>query len=191
MSYRPKVDATVQLLLEFLQQRFELRPDILETVRDQPLSEYFLYLEQVHTAAKAYIPNVIPRALHLRRIDRFAQEQYVADVRRESIEMLAGAFLIFQRFRKTGAQLEQLTRTFGDRMVEVLDDNAYKPGWSDLPVSWFWLRMEDELAELRAVVVSYECGDPVGWEPVVKEAIDVANFAMMVLDNLEQLAETK
>lgn len=64
-------------------------------------------------------------------------------------------------------------------MEEKLSGADHKPHWSRLPYGYLLSRLLDELSELN-IAVSY------GYTPVLiaRECADVANFAMMIADNL-------
>lgn len=67
---------------------------------------------------------------------------------------------------------------FSKEMEQVLFDNIDKGGWQDCPFSYLIQRLEEEVKELRESLMDR---DP---EDVVHEAADVANFAMMIADNV-------
>jgi len=186
-KHQTKVAVTMRRLRNALAYRFDVPDEIQRLILEQPLSDYFLYLEKVHIDAKELIPKVQPPGLGITRQDSTSTRRYRQNLAKACVEILAATFLMFRKFRPDELSLVDAVAQFGQKMDAVLQQNSYKRGWGDLPVSWFWLRMEDELAELRAVVIQFESGEPIGWEPVVKEAIDVANFSLMVLDVLELL----
>lgn len=60
----------------------------------------------------------------------------------------------------------------------------HRPHWKNIAIDFLFSRLEEEVRELRA---SIDAGDR---KEVVREAADVANFAMMIADN-EQWAGTR
>ena len=58
-----------------------------------------------------------------------------------------------------------------------------KSGWKDCNISWLISRLEEELIELKH---AFDNCDP---ESVIAESIDVANFTMMIYDNLTKESE--
>jgi NTP pyrophosphatase (non-canonical NTP hydrolase) len=67
---------------------------------------------------------------------------------------------------------------FATQMEKRLRENDHKPGWKSESPVWLVERAGDEHQELYNAVSSRS--GPDGW--VVREAADVANFAMMVAD---------
>ncbi len=66
---------------------------------------------------------------------------------------------------------------FFQAMVAKLDANSHKRGWEHCEYQYLSMRLTQEREELRRAI---ERGAPV--EEVIREAADVANFAMMVAD---------
>ena len=71
---------------------------------------------------------------------------------------------------------------FASQMEKKLRDNDNKPGWSDEPRDYFTARIMDELNELTYTLHR----NPNNRDAAIKECVDIANFAMMLADNLEQ-----
>lgn len=65
---------------------------------------------------------------------------------------------------------------FASAMESTLKANDHKGGWEDETSSWLFRRLLDETGELRRAVFS---GDRIATKD---EAVDVANFAMMIYD---------
>jgi NTP pyrophosphatase (non-canonical NTP hydrolase) len=82
---------------------------------------------------------------------------------------------------------------FGAAMLQKLIDNSQKTGWGDCTDRWLLGRIKQETDELRRALYRYRRqvrvmpeGEPsIGRlrAAVVKEAADVANFALMLADN--------
>jgi NTP pyrophosphatase (non-canonical NTP hydrolase) len=70
--------------------------------------------------------------------------------------------------------------TFADAMEAKLRANDHKSHWSNADLQYLSMRLTQEREELRRAV---ENGDP---DEVLKEAADVANFAMMVADKVRR-----
>lgn len=84
--------------------------------------------------------------------------------------------LEFQRL-KPRAFIRPEVKDFAALMEQKLKANDHKPGWKNDSFRALFRRLEQEMRELR------ECPD----EFVIDEAIDVANFAMMIADNAENV----
>ena len=69
---------------------------------------------------------------------------------------------------------------FAKQMMERLVDNEDKGHWEDEANSYLIDRIGDELGELKDALVN---GDSEG---AIKEAADLANFAMMIADNMRK-----
>lgn len=70
---------------------------------------------------------------------------------------------------------------FADAMEAQLAANDHKGGWRGISPAWLLTRLVQELGELRRAVTKYELY-PGHRAAVVREAADVANFAMMIAD---------
>lgn len=70
---------------------------------------------------------------------------------------------------------------FSATMECVLRDNDHKGGWDDCDLSWLYKRLKEEVEELGEVLLS---GDE---RAITKEAADVANFAMMIASNVNNI----
>jgi len=68
-------------------------------------------------------------------------------------------------------------------MESILRVNDYKGGWTGESHSALYERMRDELEELRKAIVAGKEMD------AIKECCDLANFAMMLYDNLIKRAK--
>jgi len=84
---------------------------------------------------------------------------------------------------------------FAQLMERVLRDNDHKGGWKDMEAADLLKRLRDETKELAQAIESQavRCGCrsadecrhglfAAGSTDIVREAVDVANFAMMVAD---------
>jgi hypothetical protein len=74
---------------------------------------------------------------------------------------------------------------FSDAMEQSLRANDWKGGWKDCSTRYLFRRLQQELAELELSLNTQQHSNL-----VAGEAVDVANFAMMIADregNLEQL----
>lgn len=68
-----------------------------------------------------------------------------------------------------------------NRLDEELRENDHKGGWENEPIDWLLDRLEEEAKELY-----YATGSPGSAEKIIHEAADVANFAMMIADNIRR-----
>ncbi|WP_217647716.1 hypothetical protein [Alicyclobacillus macrosporangiidus] len=66
---------------------------------------------------------------------------------------------------------------FAEQMSGKLDENAHKGGWNRCDPWWLLGRLREEAAELQAAMMN-----PGAPEVIIREAADVANFAMMIAD---------
>ena len=87
-------------------------------------------------------------------------------------------------------ELRESVRRFAEEMEKVLRANDHKEGWEELTNDCLIESLEEELNELHNLFYHREAHlDPSDTYPeidlkaVVHEAIDVANFAMMLYDN--------
>ena len=79
---------------------------------------------------------------------------------------------------------------FAAVMEEKLIANDHKGGWGECSLDWLLNRLRQETGELaREVEVLKATLDPKAVERVLREAADVANFAMMVSDNAQAYLE--
>lgn len=74
-------------------------------------------------------------------------------------------------------ELRPEVQWFAELMEFVLRANDHKPGWKADSEEALLDRLHEEVAELRTEILSEDRVDH-----VVKEAVDVANFAMMIAD---------
>lgn len=78
---------------------------------------------------------------------------------------------------------------FAEQMEGVLQDNEYKRGWQGMELQFLARRIGGELAELY-----HELTLPLGPdEAIIRECCGIANFAMMLADNvrLKHLIESR
>jgi NTP pyrophosphatase (non-canonical NTP hydrolase) len=86
---------------------------------------------------------------------------------------------------------------FGMQMSIKLDENDHKTGWESLTFGKLLTRLKQETGELERRIGPHRGIDPVGNTPedaanidideVIREAADVANFAMMIAVNADRL----
>jgi hypothetical protein len=63
-------------------------------------------------------------------------------------------------------------------MEKTLQENDHKTGWKDLSFQHLLERLRQELAELESAIIW-------GEDNAKQECTDIANFAMMIFDNLK------
>lgn len=84
--------------------------------------------------------------------------------------------------------------SFQGVMFEKLAANRHKGGWSQDTIARLLERLEGELVELRQALDTWSKAPPVtskeeeAARKVAREAADVANFAMMIADNVGGLS---
>jgi NTP pyrophosphatase (non-canonical NTP hydrolase) len=81
------------------------------------------------------------------------------------------------------AALRPVVEWFADRMEVQLRANDHKTGWLGHTFDSLRKRLDEEAYELRGAVK-----DNKGAAEIVREAADVANFAMMIADNARRAA---
>lgn len=75
--------------------------------------------------------------------------------------------------------IQKAVDNFSHAMVDTLNDNIHKGGWEEMSIQEIYCRLLDEVEELGQAIAS---GGYSSYIP--DEATDVANFAMMIFDNL-------
>lgn len=75
---------------------------------------------------------------------------------------------------------------FIEQMEHTLKDNDYKGGWERCSQDWLLARLIGEVGELALHRAEGE-----NERRIIKECTDVANFAMMIADNLRFIPEPK
>ena len=79
--------------------------------------------------------------------------------------------------RQGGVGTRESVKQFADAMEKVLARNDHKDGWEKCTNLYLIQRMIEEASEVLQRLDAGELGD------MAEEAIDVANFAMMIYDN--------
>lgn len=79
--------------------------------------------------------------------------------------------------RNQGDIINQATDWFATEMRSTLFDNLDKGGWQDCTDAYLIERLEEEVKELKVMIRN---DGPK--ELILREATDVANFAMMIAD---------
>ena len=81
---------------------------------------------------------------------------------------------------------------FGSEMEKVLtfhDSQKGVVGWKDEDPDWLFNRLKDEVYELKQALEKINYSSVASKEefmPILKECVDVANFAMFIADRLRQ-----
>ena len=73
--------------------------------------------------------------------------------------------------------MRESVKQFAEAMEKVLARNDHKEGWEECTNLYLIQRMIEEASEVLQMLDAGELGD------MAEEAIDVANFAMMIYDN--------
>lgn len=82
---------------------------------------------------------------------------------------------------------------FASVMEGVLQDNDERGGWSKCSMFWLLERIEEQVKSAREAVVELSVKRFEGLEAgnefrvLIKEAADIANFAMMVADRAQKI----
>jgi NTP pyrophosphatase (non-canonical NTP hydrolase) len=91
-------------------------------------------------------------------------------------------------------------KSFSENMERKLKENDYKERWSKSNYSYLIQRLHEEVDELDEALSSFVIGQAMPrdlsgsysieqYGEVVEECADVANFAMMIADNLKNKRE--
>ena len=75
-------------------------------------------------------------------------------------------------------ELRPAVAAFAELMESRLQANDHKGGWSDCTFGYLWQRLGEERQELYRALVRRKRS----WPEVIHEAVDVANYAMMIAD---------
>lgn len=75
---------------------------------------------------------------------------------------------------------------FAKEMNKGLDCNSNKGGWKGCGINYLYGRLIDEKLELHDQIFKYHSK-----QGIIEEAIDVANFAMMIADEARRMKEGK
>ena len=67
---------------------------------------------------------------------------------------------------------------FSNNMYIKLRENAHKAHWNTVTTEWLLNRCMEEFEELKEALANEDPGE------IAREAADVANFAMMIADNV-------
>lgn len=71
---------------------------------------------------------------------------------------------------------------FASQMEIVLRENAFKCGWQSSTDSYLLKKLEEHYNDLQNLIYQNE-KEPADPEKVIRQAIDIANYAMMIADN--------
>lgn len=85
------------------------------------------------------------------------------------------------RSRRRQLKLRPCLEWFAQQMEHVLRQNDYKGGWDDMAFEDLMERLREETEELEGCGL-HTC-------KAVKEAVDVANFAMMIAEQCRPVAK--
>ena len=83
---------------------------------------------------------------------------------------------------------------FANFMEKVLKENDWKGGWQKMNISSLVIRAKEELTELEGIAIegianSLSIPFEIRMKALQKECADVANFMMMLYDNINRLRE--
>ena len=79
--------------------------------------------------------------------------------------------------------VRESVKMFAVLMEAKLRKNDYKSHWSKESFTYLFGRLDEEMKELNQAVSSAKTD----YKRIADEAIDVANFLMMIVDNMEEL----
>jgi len=77
---------------------------------------------------------------------------------------------------------------FAEKMEQKLRINDHKGGWNGCGQDYLFDRMVEEAEELRKSLINldWDAESETRKETVIREAADIANFAMMIADNVRK-----
>ena len=82
-------------------------------------------------------------------------------------------------------ELRPEVRWFAEQMELKLIENNWKGGWQDKQTSYLFQRLEEESSELADALFLYGASNRHnGGNRAIQEAVEIANFAMMVATNI-------
>lgn len=81
-------------------------------------------------------------------------------------------------------KLWKSVRWFADQMQYKLNINRHKNHWSECTYSYLIERLKEEVNELSVHVDSSDVFNPENKQMIIKECADVANFAMIIADSV-------
>lgn len=97
---------------------------------------------------------------------------HVVELERGMVEVVRNQFPVLA----STMEIRQPVLAFAWEMEKRLRANEHKGGWDEMTTDWLFARMVEEVAELNRAI-GLRSG-------ITHEAADVANFAMMIADNL-------
>ena len=78
-------------------------------------------------------------------------------------------------------------RWFAEQMEAKLKENDHKGGWDSCGIFWLRNRLVEEVKELtRVMEAGHNSESGLDLENIIREAADVANFAMMIADKAKK-----
>lgn len=85
-------------------------------------------------------------------------------------------------------ELRKEVQEFAEAMEMQLLKHDDRPGWKDCNTHWLWLRIKQELDELRELLFDEngKLQEKINITKVLLEAADVANFCMMIADVIKE-----
>ncbi len=83
-------------------------------------------------------------------------------------------------------ELSPEVQWFAETMEEQLEINCHKPGWEKCTFAYLLRRLLEEVGELVDDYLEGEVDAVRKQRNVLEECADIANFAMMIADNLEK-----
>ncbi len=84
----------------------------------------------------------------------------------------------FDPFKENKTMLRPTLQDFSLVMEEKLQEKDYKGGWEGMSVRELKMRLEEEIDELDEAI------EAVDLREILDECVDVANFAMMIYNNV-------
>jgi NTP pyrophosphatase (non-canonical NTP hydrolase) len=75
-------------------------------------------------------------------------------------------------------------KNFAEKMESRLKENDHKGGWGECSFEYLFVRLIEEASELGSALFIQAIGTE-NRKRIIKEAADVANFAMMISDRVK------
>ncbi|MEJ8547113.1 hypothetical protein [Brevibacillus borstelensis] len=83
--------------------------------------------------------------------------------------------------------MREQVQWFAEQMESKLKENDHKGGWDNCGIFWLRNRLVEEVEELSsAMEAGHNSESGLDLENIIREASDVANFAMMIADKARQ-----
>ncbi|GIQ63546.1 hypothetical protein PACILC2_21140 [Paenibacillus cisolokensis] len=180
LDYDPNGDCNVS--------KWQLRNKIQSGAFDAPEMEHINAYRAREGLIKRQQEEVQRLRAALEQIANYERDEYESDLvvyakcKRIAIKALSTT-------EPTETQRESLrseVQWFAQQMEAKLRDNDHKGGWENESLLWLYMRMIEEVEEVKAEIKA-AFDREIDYNKIIREAADVANFAMMIADNARRI----